>query len=254
MSTPNRFKPLAAVACTAALVVSGAGMASAQGSLAEAGSSAVPVFDSPSTVTLEAAGEGAYSATYHNRSTTDLACAGFVLPEDVAREMYAELRAMDFSAIDDSGEQTPAGEALNEAMLAGNFAIMLGEGGIGVRDYARLMLVAQWEEEGYEYTEEELDEYVDQLMTYWDQLDETFGGQGLVNFVNAGQSATWSAEMSVALPEGKSAGGIVVCFDGIDSDLSIAETTYVEIEHAEQGVVPSAGVFGSAERILGSAS
>lgn len=260
MSTPTRFTPLAAAACAAALVVSGAGIASAQGSLEEAGSSAVPIFDSPSTAAIEAQGDGVYTATYTNRSAEDLACAGFVLPADVAADLYTELKTMDFSEIGTGGgdgeehEPTPVDEALNDAMEAGHVGIMLGDDGIGIRDYMRMRLIAQFEEEGVEYTEEEVEEYLDQAMSYVGGLDEVFGGQDVVNFVDRGATATWSAAMRVALPEDEEAGGIVVCFNGVDGDLEVAETTYVEIEHAEEGGagdLPS-GIFGSVERIFGS--
>jgi len=79
-----------------------------------------------------------------------------------------------------------------------------------------------------------------------------------LNLVGAGDTATWSAVMPAGLPEGEAAGGVVVCFNGIDRDLVVAETTYVEIEHAEEGAdageLPSEGISGSIERTFGSAS
>lgn len=266
MSASNRFRPFAAAACAAALVVSGSGMASAQGSLEGTGSSAVPVFDSPSTATLEATGEGAYTATYANRSAEDLACFGFVLPEDVAKDLYEETKNTDFSNPefvegDPEPELSEAEEALNGAMEAGHFAIMLGdEGGIGAREYYRLFLTYTWEQDEREYTEEELDEYVDMVLEsgFLGGFDEVFGGQDFLNLVGAGDTATWSAVMPAGLPEGEAAGGVVVCFNGIDRDLVVAETTYVEIEHAEEGAdageLPSDGISGSIERTFGSAS
>ena len=263
MRAPIRVKPLAAAACAAALVVSGAGAASAQGSLAGSGSSTVPVFDSPSTATLKAEGEGKYSATYTNRSGKDLACAGLVLPEDVAKDFYEELKTTDFLA-DGNNDEGPvedeiseAQAAVEDAMEAGHFGIMVGDDGMSARDYVRALYIAQVEANGGDYTEEELEEYLD-TTGMLDQANEIFGGKDFINFVDQGATATWSAQMAEKLPAGGNAGGIVMCFNGIAHDQVVTETTYVEIEHAsegpssDQGNVSDEGIFGSIERIFGS--
>lgn len=263
MGVSIRFKPVAAAACAAAMVMSGAGVASAQGSLGEQGSSVIPVFDSPSTAAIESEGDGVYTATYTNRSGKDLSCFGFVLPEDVAADMYDQMRSTDFSEIGEGAEEyepTEAEEAFDAALEGGHFGVMLGEDGFGFREYLRAVFIAQWDAEGQDYTEEEIEAYLDQLMGPegpYGFFDEAFGGLDVVNFVDDDDTATWTATMRNALPEGESAGGIVVCFDGFDGDLTVAETTYVEIEHAEEGgagQLPSSGIFGSAERIFSSAS
>lgn len=303
MPVPERIKILAAVASASALVLGGGGVASAQGSLGGGGSvGVVPVFDSESEGSLSALGEGEYRVDYTNRSGQDLACIGFVLPEEVSRAMYESLRNADYTPVPEPMDEWPEDgdefehgewpedgdgggdegnmwgldaetqEALDEAMENGNFAFVIGEDGLTLRQLLKAQVLAQIEEGDEVPSEEELDEYVDAL------LDSMSGGlqSGLVlpaddriiNFVDDEDSVNWTATMPQALAEGERAGGVVACFDGFGRDVTLADTTYLEIEHADEttgpggggdddddeGTLPSNGIFGSVERILSSAS
>lgn len=256
MRSSIRFTPLAAVVCAAALAVPGVGIANAQGSLAEQGSNAVPVFNSKSEGALKALGGGSYEVNYANRSGKDLACFGVVLPEKVASGLYAEMQKPGFTLApeyDEDGEPIGGEDdmdpeleaAFNDAMDDGHVGIAIGEDGISYRDYLRIRIAI----ENPDMTDEELDDYLDEYDATLDMvfpgLGDSFLRQNVVNFVDDATRATWVATMDEALATGEKAGGIVACFDGVTRDLDIDETTYVEIEHAIESVGGGGGATGT---------
>lgn len=247
MRTPTRFTSLSAAACAAVLVLAGAPAASAQGagSLAESGSTALPVFDSRSKASLTDEGEGKYAVSYTNGSSHDLACFGAVLPEDLAHDYYEELAGADWEAAL-AGEEDLADPELqaeiDAAASAGHMAFITGTDGVGFVDYLRAMIKNAYPD----MTDAEVEEMVDMLResgTYGDLLNDDVK---LVNFVDKGTTSTWAAQMGVALPESEKAGGVIICFNGFGSDFTASEVTYVEIEHAgeEKGSILS-NVLGS---------
>lgn len=215
------------------------------GSIGGLGSSAVPVFDSRSEASLTSEGEGKYAVSYTNRSDHDLACFGFVLPEELAHDYYEALEDVDWEEVLASGEGGPEDlelqEAFDAAATAGHVAIITGTDGFSYVDYFRALI----KEQQPDLTDEEVEEVLDQTMAAID-FDGLFGEDTtLVNFVDEGATATWAAQMATALPGSDEAGGIVTCFNGFGREGMTGETTYVEIEHAEEGTGSLSNVLGS---------
>lgn len=259
MIKSTRFTTLAAAACASALLVAGAGTASAQGSLmGDEGSSVVPVFNSPSEGALTALGDGAYEVSYTNRSGKDLACIGVVLPAKVASDLYAEMQKHDFATApggdeeDGSSVDPEVQAAYEKALEDGHFGLAVGEDGIGYFDYLRLTFELQYPD----LTDEELvefsDEYEGMLEQVFPGIRDSLLGQNIVNFVDDGENATWAAAMTKELGAGEKAGGIIGCFDGVTRALDVEETTYVEMEHATEGTVSGGGTGTLSSNIFGS--
>lgn len=236
MRTPTRFTSLSAAACAAVLVLAGAGVASAQmgGSLGEGGSTALPVFDSRSEASLTDEGGGKYAVSYTNRTSHDLACFGAVLPADLARDYYEALADADWQeVISGEGElQDPElQDEMDAAISAGHVGIITGTDGIGYVDYLRAMI----KEQQPELTDEEVEEMLELTLDMVDFGDLFEDDATMVNFADKGATATWAAQLRVALPKSQKAGGIVTCFNGLGRGSVIGETTYIEVEHAEEG-------------------
>lgn len=276
MLVSERLTFLAAVASASALVLGGAGAASAQGSLGAAGSSdVVPVFDSESEGALTPLGEGIYRVGYTNRSGQDLACAAMVLPRAVAQGLYEEMQepgALFPGTGDDEGDPEAGGAELSpelqaayeEAVENGHIAMAVGDDGLSYRDYMRVIFLGQMGDDD-DYTDEQieelLDEYFEHAEVVFPGLGPGFVNQNLVNFVDDGATAQWTATMDEALPEGERAGGIVTCFNGVDRTATITETTYIEIERVDEGTNAGGGdddddegIIGSIEGVFGSMS
>lgn len=267
MTIPHHVRMFAAVASASALVLGAAGVASAQtGSIA---SSAEPVFDSESEGSLVPLGDGDYRVDYTNRSGTDLVCFGLVLPEELSLAVYESYRSADFSSDPGSeewGDPTALDPELQDdldlAVKNGHVAFVSGDDGLTIRELVRSYVLDQVAEGDEVPSDEVLDEYIDSMLS---GLEGSVEGElalpvdsPILNFVDDGEAVNWSATLGESLPEGGRAGGVVVCFDGVNGSGMVAETTYVEIEHAvedaDAGELPSEGIFGSIERALGSAS
>lgn len=262
MRSRNRLNAFAAIACATGLALSGAGMAAAQDDMGfgsvEGTASSNPVFDSPSTAALTPAGAGKYTVTYQNKSPKDLACVGYVLPESVSKA-YFEYMKENIGATEAPEPDAALEAEMTKAMEAGHLGIVVGEDGLTMRQVLRAQLAAQM---GEDVTDEQIDAYLDMMMAeggygaIFELLDEALEGKTVVNFVDKGDTATWSATLGAPLTDGAKAGGILGCFDGIGKDAKLTEATYLELEHADQGSIPGgaldSGSLGSLTGSLGS--
>lgn len=268
MIVSKRVKTLAATACAAALTLPGVGVAAAQGSLEEGflGSSGViPVFDSPSEGTITPLGDGEYGVKYTNGTDTDLACIGWVLPEAAAQEIYEAAKSNPegmFPELDEDGYPIGDGDVvigdpegstvLQDAQDGGHVGFMTSTDALSMRDYMRIVFQQMNEEYDEPMTPEEIEDRLDELAEQFEESGEegdlSVGfDTGVVNFVNKGATVNWVAAMENAVPDGEKAAGIVGCFDGLSRDLTLVNTTYVEIEYAEEqvggGEEPPANIF-----------
>lgn len=267
MVVSKQIKMIAATACASALALPGVGVAAAQGSMeGYLGSSGViPVFNSPSEGAITPLGDGEYGVKYTNGTATDLACIGWVLPEAAAQEIYDAAKSNPegmFPELDEDGSPVGDGDGviggpedstvLQDAQDAGHVGFVSGTDALSMRDYMRILIQRLAEDDDEPITSEELEARLDEMA---EQFEES-GGEGgmpigfdtgLVNFVDRGVTVNWVAAMENALPDGEKAAGIVGCFDGLSRDLTLVDTTYVEIEYAEEqvggGEEPPANIF-----------
>lgn len=138
-------------------------------------------------------------------------------------------------------EDPEASPLFQGADASGHFAYMAGGNALSVRDFLRVIMLAEMEESGDEpIADEELEQVLDEMASgFEDSLSAGFPisfDQGVVNFVDWGATANWAAAMATALPEGKKAAGVVSYFDGVSSDAQLAETTYIEIDCADEQI------------------
>lgn len=120
---------------------------------------------------------------------------------------------------------------MDAAISAGHVGVITGTDGIGYVDYLRAMTKDQQPE----LTDEEVEEILDMTLDMVDFGDLFEDDATMVNFADKGATTTWAAQLRMALPKSQKAGGIVTCFNGLGRGSVIGETTYIEVEHAEEG-------------------
>lgn len=236
----TRMTSVVVAACASALVIAGGGIASAQtGSLGFTGSAVDPVFDSKSEAALTPLGGARYRLSYINRADRELACVGVVMPEELARKVYDEMQGPDFEIDAFLDQAVGFSEDVEGAALmaldSGHLAFAESATGLSYRDYLRAIVVADNPGASNASVNAVVNEFVKAYGPALTSFGLTSVDQKVVNFVREGALAKWDVRLPEALPAGEKAGGVVSCFDGLSRQISLSETTYVEIEHAAEG-------------------